>query len=105
MIDWLNLLYNALWILGLAALLANLSLAHWLAGQQKKSLRQSLLRPSFRLTAAASILLFALGLMLAVAPWWYKIGWAGLMTLSVWQGIIAWQDWLGKQSEVNDVQT
>ena len=89
MIDWLNVLYNALWILGLAALLANLSLAHWRAGQQKKSLRQSLSKPSFRLTAAASILLFALGLMLAVEPWWYKIGWAGLMALSAREGAIA----------------
>jgi hypothetical protein len=38
-------------------------------------------------------------------PWWYKIGWAGLMILSAWQGIIAWQDLFGKQSGAKSVQT
>jgi hypothetical protein len=37
--------------------------------------------------------LFALGLMLIVEPWWYKIGWAGLIGLSAWEGLIAWRAW------------
>jgi len=42
---------------------------------------------------AVSMILFALGLMLIVEPWWYKIGWAGLIGLSSWQGMIAWREW------------
>lgn len=93
MIDWLNVLSNLLWILGLAELLATLSLAHWLAGLQGRSLRWGLAEPRFRLAIAAGFLLFGLDLTLAVEPWWYKIGWVGVIALSVWEGVAAWRAW------------
>ncbi|MBI1877581.1 MAG: hypothetical protein HYR94_05015 [Chloroflexi bacterium] len=93
MIDWLNVLYHLFWVLGLAVLLATFSLAHWQADGQQKSLRQSLSEPLCRLAVAVSIILFALGLMLIVEPWWYKIGWAGIIGLSAWEGMIAWREW------------
>lgn len=93
MIDWLNVLYNFFWVLGLAVLLATFSLTHWQADRQQKSLYQDLSEPPCRLAAAAGIILLALGLMLIVEPWWYKIGWVGLIGLSSWEGIIAWRDW------------
>jgi hypothetical protein len=92
MIDWFNVFANALWILGLAALLAAFSLAHWQAGLQVKPLRQVLSEPPFRMAIAAGILLFASGFMLVVTPWWHKIPWAGIMALSLWQGLVAWRD-------------
>lgn len=93
MIDWLNVLYHLFWVLGLVVLLATFSLAHWQADRQEKSLRQGLSEPPCRLAVAVSMTLFALGLMLIVEPWWYKIGWAGLIGLSSWQGLIAWREW------------
>lgn len=93
MIDWFNVLYNFLWILGLALLLTVFSLAHWLAEQQKKSLRQNLAEPPYRLAIAAGFMQFALGLTLLMEPWWYKIGWIGVMALSFWEAITAWKEW------------
>jgi DMSO/TMAO reductase YedYZ heme-binding membrane subunit len=96
MIDWLNVLYNFLWILGLAVLLTAFSLAYWLVGLEARPLRQGLSEPPFRLAIAAGIVLFALGLMLIVTPWWYKIGWIGIIALSAWEGLAAWRDWPGR---------
>jgi hypothetical protein len=93
MIDWLNVLYNFCWILGLALLLATFSLVHWQADGQQKPLRQGLSEPPGRLAIAAGMILFALGLLLIVEPWWYKIGWAGLIALSAWEGMSAWREW------------
>jgi hypothetical protein len=96
MIDWLNVLYNLLWIVGLATLLATFSLAHWLAEQEEQPWPQLLAAPSFRLALATGFALFSLGLSLMVAPWWYKIGWIGLMGVSLWEGQRAWRAWLGR---------
>ena len=92
MIGWLDVLSHAFWIVGLATLLATLSLVHWLAGMQDKSLRQGLSEPPSHLAIAIGILLFALGLMLIAAPWWHKIPWVGITVLSLWQGVVAWRD-------------
>jgi hypothetical protein len=45
MIGWTSLLFTALWTLGLAVLLATLSLAHWLASQSQETLRPTLIEP------------------------------------------------------------
>ncbi len=61
-------------------------------GLQEKSLRQGLSEPRFRLVAAIGILVFALGFMLLVTPWWHIILWVGITALSLWQGVVAWRD-------------
>lgn len=91
MIDWPNVLYNFLWILGLAVLLTALSLAHWLAGQHQRPMRQHLSEPSFRLALAVGFMLFAVGMALIVEPWWHKVSWLGILVLSTWEGIVAWR--------------
>lgn len=96
MIDWTTLLFAALWTLGLAVLLATLSLAHWLASRSQRTLRQTLMEPRFRLPTAAAFLLIALGLLLSVEPWWHKIAWAGVLALAAWEGIDAWRAWPGR---------
>ena len=83
---------NALWVLGLAVVLAALSLAQWQAGQQRQTFPQGLSKPMSRLAIAAGFILVGLGLTLTVEPWWYKIGWAGLMVVSFWGGLTAWQE-------------
>ena len=91
MIDWLNLAYQTASILGLALMLATLSLAHWLAGQRRQSLGQVLSEPDYRLAIASGFTLFGLGLGLMVEPWWYKICWFGIVTASIWLGQTAWR--------------
>jgi hypothetical protein len=90
-IVWLDLLFHTFWIVGLALLLATFSLASWLTPGPQTSLWQRLTKPPFRLTIAISLFLFSLGLLLVTEPWGYKIGWAGLMALSLREGITAWQ--------------
>ena len=99
MIDWFNVLANALWILGLAVLLATFSLAHWLAGLQERSLGQVLSEPPFHLVSAIGILVFALGFVLLVTPWWHRVVWAGVLALSAWEGMAAWRDWSGRAEQ------
>jgi hypothetical protein len=99
-IDWFNVFSNALWILGLALLLTTFSLAHWLAtDRQEKSLRQSLSAPPCRLTIAAGLTLVALGLMLTMESWWYKIGWVVICVFSIREGVISWQEWFDKTEQ------
>lgn len=91
MIDWLNVLFNFIWIFGLALSLALVSLAHWQAEERQMTFRQCLSRPFIRLAMALSFMLVALGLSLVVDPWWYKLGWVALLLLTIWEGITAWR--------------
>ena len=97
MINWPYIFYNFLWIIGLALLLATFSLTHWMVEQEHKSFRQYLGEPPYRLLIAASFMLFALGLAFLSQWWGYKIGWLGVIGLSSWQGILAWQQGFGRR--------
>ena len=91
MIEWLNVLYQFLWILGLAVILTTLSLVHWLAQQSRQTMGQVLSQPAPRLAMAAGWGLIGLGAALLVEPWWHKIGWFGIVALTLWQGYAVWQ--------------
>jgi hypothetical protein len=99
MITWTHLLFTALWTLGLAALLATFSLAHWLTSQSDRSLRQTLMEPRFRLIQAAAVMLVALGATFSVEPWWHRIVWVGVLLLSAWEGMAAWRDGSGRAEQ------
>jgi hypothetical protein len=92
MTDWLQTVYNSVWLLGLATLVATLNLTHWLAIQDRGSLRQYLAEPGARLGMAIGFILFSLGLALTIHPWWYKIGWLAVLALATWGGVMAWRD-------------
>lgn len=96
MIDGASLLLTALWTLGLAALLAVFSLAHWTASRSHRTLRRTLMEPPFRLAVAAAFMLVALGATLGVEAWGHKIVWVGLLALAAWAGIAAWRDRSGR---------
>ena len=93
MIDWFYVFANTLWILGLAVILASLSLTHWLANLQGQSFRRALTEPRVRLVNAVGFVMFTMALTLLVGPWWYKIGWIVVLALSIWEGYLAWRDW------------
>ena len=68
--DWLGLVGNALWIVGLAVDLAALSMAHYQARMAEARLWATLSGAGFQLALAAGTGLLCLGLMLVSGPWW-----------------------------------
>ena len=88
MIDWVNVFVAALWIAGLAFLLALLSLAR---SSREQSTRQVLSQPAFRVGTAGGIALVALGMFLSIEVAWEQPGWAIVIVLSLWEGVAAWQ--------------
>jgi hypothetical protein len=89
--DWFTVVTAALWILGLAILLATVSIAYGLSGGDNPSVRQILGRPSFGATLAGGIALFALGVCLSVETGWERFGWAVVFFLSGGEFITAWK--------------
>jgi uncharacterized membrane protein len=87
-LDWYEVIAAAMWIAGLAFLLALLSLARSLG---RPSIRQVLATPNFRVATAIGIALFASGMFLSDEVVWEKLGWVIVMALSFWEGATAWK--------------
>jgi hypothetical protein len=62
MIDWLNLAFNALWIIACALALATLSYASWQASIAKEKTLTILKKPAYMATLNVAGLLFCAGL-------------------------------------------
>lgn len=90
MIDWYLVATSALWILGASILLAAFSYHHWLAGELGGRLRDQWHERSWRLAAAAGMLLFSLGLGLSEGSrWWERVAWFALTAWFAVQGFHA----------------
>lgn len=74
MIDWINVGFGALWIIGLSVILAALSIAEYQRTTESISWREALKRRGFQIA-------FNVGLML------FCFGWAG-MTREVWEQVV-----------------
>lgn len=90
MIAWFGVASAALWILGLAILLAAVSIARSFDGTLRAT-RQVLSEPGFRAAMIAGMILFALGMALSAGSWWERIGWFVVVALTTWEGAAAWQ--------------
>lgn len=84
MIDWLAVLINSLWILGLSILLASFSYQYWLAGQVKRPLRAQLNTPSFLQSFWLSLGLISAGLAGSSQTWWETSLWTLFTLLSLY---------------------
>jgi hypothetical protein len=74
MIDWIPVGPDALWIVGLAAILATVSYHHWAAGATSRRLRDVLAQPSWRVPFSAGMVLTCLGFGYGLGVrWWVKI--------------------------------
>ena len=93
MIDWFNLLFHTLWILGLAVILAAFSYHDWLAAKQGVKLRQALDRRSFQGPLLLGLILVGLGLTLLAEVWWERLLWLGFVALFAAQGRQLWKKW------------
>lgn len=84
MVDWLNLLFNAAWIAGIAVLLALLSAANWSARARGMRLRDLLALPRQQAIIALSGLLFSIGMFGTTHLEWERVVWAlAILALAV----------------------
>jgi hypothetical protein len=95
LIDWRLVGFSALWILGLAVVLAALSYADYAAGQGRLRLRAVLARPHQQMAINAGLALFCLGLLGSARAWWESALWAVLAAAFAWQ---AWHAWRRRQT-------
>lgn len=91
MIDWGSVLTNGLWIVGLAAALAILSWASWLASREVKGLRATAKYLAHSPGLALSIALIAMGAALSVVTEWERIVWLLLAAGFSAHAIRTWQ--------------
>ena len=75
MTSWYGLAGNALWIAGLAVLLATLSMARFQARAGGERLRHRLGERKPQMAIAAGLILFCTGLLLNSHTWWEKGIW------------------------------
>lgn len=79
MIDWVALGFNALWMLGLAILLAAFSYHRWLAHEYGRALRDVLSQRSWKLTFTSAMLLVCGGVAGGIVErWWERMIWTAL---------------------------
>ncbi|MBC7224234.1 MAG: hypothetical protein H5T59_08180 [Anaerolineae bacterium] len=88
MVDWVGALRHAVWVLGLAVLLATWSVASWEARQGGGRTLAVLERPGHVAAASAGLALFALGMALTAGHVWEQTLWGILAAACVAQG--AW---------------
>ncbi len=85
MIDWLNLLYNSIWIIAMALALAVVSIAYFQSQQRGEKIMALLIKPKNSLPLNVSGVLFCLGMALTADRWW-EIGlWILLLGLFCYQ--------------------
>ena len=89
MIDWVNVSFNSLWILGLSVILAAFSYHHWLAGETSRRLRDSLAHASWKLPFSVGMVLTCVGFGYGLAErWWEKTIWTALALFYGWQFVM-----------------
>ena len=90
LIDWRLVAFSALWLTGLAVLLAAFSFADYLAAQQHLRTRAVLGWPGSQAALHSGLLLFCLGLFGLAQPWWQQLLWALLAAAFAY---LAWTSW------------
>jgi len=89
-IDWLDVGFGALWILGLSIGLAAVSFANYRSGMEKRKLWQVLGRSDFQFVLDLAAMFFCIGLVGSVDAIWERIVWG---ILAVAFGVQAWITW------------
>ena len=82
MIDYSQLLFNALWVLGFALILTAVSFAQFELSQRSEKLLSILKRPGYSLVIYFGFMLICLGFFLKDPRWLIKILWGGLALLA-----------------------
>lgn len=92
MINWLQVLFNLLWLLGLAIILAAFSYADWLAHARGVRMLQLLKASIFQAPLSIGASLLSLGLFFLSRGWLARSLSAALVILLTWQLSGLWRD-------------
>lgn len=82
MFDYVQLLSSSLWILGLALILAALSMAYYQASLRSQKTRQIIKQPGYRLAIFIGFILFCLGIALGDSRLLFRLFWGVLIALA-----------------------
>ncbi len=99
MVDWAGMGKTALWVLGLAIVLATWSWNEWWARVHKRRLRSVLGEARFQVPFSIGLLVFCVGMALSESVLWKSAVWAVLALAFAWQGVQAWK---GRRSHLTD---
>lgn len=91
MIDWPSVVFNALWIVGCAIILAAFSYTNWLAHLRGVRTRHLVGASSFQLPLFTGLGLISLGLFFLSRGWLEYVLWAVFFTFFAWQSWRLWQ--------------
>jgi hypothetical protein len=91
MIDWLQVLFNLFWLIGLALILAAFSYTSWLAYTRAVRTGRLLGSPTFQLPFSIGPSLVSLGLVFLGRGWLERGLWAVLAVLFAWQTWSLWR--------------
>jgi hypothetical protein len=94
MIDWWNVFTNSLWILGVAAALAIISQADWLASRESAGLRYVLQQLAQRPDFCLALAIGSLGASLGIVRVWERILW---LLLATGFALLAFRFWLSRR--------
>lgn len=97
MIDWFALIFNSLWVLGLAVILAAASFHHWNASRHHTSLRTQFQQQSFAAWGWLGLTLIALGLAGTSQPLWQQLLWSAFAIINAIFAYQAWRAWFVRQ--------
>jgi hypothetical protein len=75
LIDWRMVGSAALWITGLAVILASFGFADYHARGDGVSLREMLRRRGYQISINVALVLFCAGLMVSAGAWWEAVLW------------------------------
>ncbi len=81
MIDWVGVVTNGLWVLGLAGMLAAWSYFDYDAKIHGKPVRQVLNAPMFIRPFSLAAVVFCMGVAASGGSWWQRVAWAVLAIL------------------------
>ena len=91
MIDWISVGTGALWITGLAIVLATLSHAHWRARERGERVRAILGIHGYQATLDLGLALVCMGLFFTARSIWERLAWAVLTVLSAAGSVERWR--------------
>ena len=91
MIDWPQVLANAVWIVGAALALATFSYASWVASSREERLRDTLRQAALQSLLRVAAVLFCLGLGLTANSLLEAALWLALAVFSAASSIAFWR--------------
>jgi hypothetical protein len=81
--DWYGLVGHALWICGLAVVLATLSMVHFEVRAGGGRLRDRLGARGPQMAIAVGVILFFAGLLFSADVWWERVVWGACAALAI----------------------